>query len=326
MLQKYIRKTAALKDDKMMPVIKRCLIDIVETTDTFDSKKDGIAIVQMYKSGYLPPTDIQNTSFLECIHSIRIENRGIYHVTLPETRYIGKMAKELEHLQPYQQWRVCNRKLAYYNKIRTKNNYTLDGINRMVIALKGNRAEIKSLKKQKKDVQETLRLIAKKEPIYYNIKCDLEEMYGTFSIDIKQPKSPDLTLKPDPIIEPAYVGLATDDDSNKDDLSRSSSSDLTPMDSISTKNMADGEPFLRWISTKGKCKALYPFEITANGEICISNQNEFWVAEKENGAGWNTAQKVVVEDNKNENVIPLLCLEKCTILEHRFLVLDQPVQ
>ena len=350
-LQMYIQKTNALKGDKMIPVMKRCLIDIDEASNAFNSKKDGIAIIQMYKSGYLPPTDSQNITFREYIDSTRVENRGTYDVALPDIRSRGKMARELQHLQPYQQWRVCNRKLANYNKIRSQNNSTLAGINRMLIALKGNRAATKDLKKQRKDVQENLRIIAKKEPKYYNIKCNLEKMYGPFSIDIKPPPTslrispldliskpvePDeppkdceeATLQTTPPPPPTSLPTPPPDLMLRHDKpdKNGPSSDLRATDSFSTTNMANGEPFLRWISTKGKCKALYPFEITANGEICISNQNEFWVAEEQIDAGWNTAQKVVVEDNKKENVIPLLCLEKCTLLEHRFLVFDQPVQ
>jgi hypothetical protein len=82
-----------------------------------------------------------------------------------------------------------------------------------------------------------------------------------------------------------------------------------------------------WIRNKSKCSALYPFEITKDGNIKISNANECWIVDDSSDMGWLVVRKMSVsgiDDQEVESLIPIKCLEKCTLFERRFLLQESP--
>ena len=215
-----------------------------------------------------------------------------------------------------------------------------------MIRIKADHIGFKALQRQKSDTQKELEKSQRKIYKYDDIKSDLERIHGNFLIEIKErksqdefqdnnesrredmiPHSPPVLTSPNPMVstppQPQFQLVDSDFETDEEDFFPPPP---TTLETFPVKKINNGESFLTWISSKGKCKALYPFEIAANGSICISHENEFWVAEEKKDVGWNKVHKVVVEDKGEEHVVPLLCLEKCALLEHRFLFLEQPVQ
>ena len=321
-LHSFIRK-AALVDNNRIDVIKICLNDMEEATNIINSEKDAMAVIRMYKSGYLPPTDVQLTTFRDNLEILRVDKSGIYHIPIPKAKFICKIPRKIRGSPPYQQWRQCNQIIAGYHYQMSLDNSTLEGIKRMIPLMNSQKSAVEKLEKQRDGIYKVFDVIQKKENKYNHIKLELEQMYGPFSIETKTYVS---TSVPDDV--------KTSAETNKDPPPPNPRPN-PPSPSPPLKNDVNGSPgnlpenlppnnvlFKEWISRREKCQALYPFEITNKGTISLSAEKEFWVMGNEDDTSWNTVQKFTVADRNEEQLISLQCLEKCVFLEHRFLVLN----
>ena len=303
-LQNYF-EMSTLTDRNIIPVVEQCLNDIEETQKSIDHKKDALAVIEIYKSGYFPPRDISFTSLREKMDAVIIEEIGIYDPPLPKMNPPRGLPRLYRSFTPYQQIKACDEKLCFYqNKISIETS-ALSALTKMMAIFVKDRTigDLKHIESQISVRNRSLANYEAKINKYKQIRVQLEQFYEFLSIQKYKESIPNIPNHIDPDIIPPEPSPHA----------------KVPIGEI--KLRPEEEDLQKWISDKGNCSALYPFGITSDGKINVSQGNEFWIIEEKGDSGWLTVKKVLCTDTKMENVIPIDYLERRVLLDQCFLEL-----
>jgi len=93
--------------------------------------------------------------------------------------------------------------------------------------------------------------------------------------------------------------------SDQDQSDKAASSDVVDADDDDEYFEAEPLPIL------GKCKALYPFEVTSEGSIRMEEGEDLWVIETDQGDGWTRVRRIQISsiDPMPEGFVPSTYIE-----------------
>ena len=276
-------------------IVSKCLDDMETAKANINAVEDASKVIEIYKSGFLLPDEVSINTLRENMDTLTIENTGIYEKPLGRPRYASRLNRKLCHLSPYQLWREGHRKVCNYEKRISVVQESIDAITRMGLSPRIHKEQTKYLTKELTKYQ-------RKVNKYNQIRAQLEQTFQHFSS--KNDKMLPINGKND------FVSTPNSPNSLPEDLPR-------------FETHMKEESLVNWMGNKSKCSALYPFEITMDGNINISNVNEFWIVDESSDMGWLTLRKMSIEvtnDQEIESIIPIEFLDKCMLFEHRFLL------
>uniref|UniRef100_A0A452V2U1 Formin binding protein 1 n=1 Tax=Ursus maritimus TaxID=29073 RepID=A0A452V2U1_URSMA len=277
-------KTYAEVDRQVIPIIGKCLDEIVKAAESIDQKNDSQLVIEAYKSGFEPPGDVEFEDYTQPMKRTVSDNslsnsRG---EGKPELKFGGKSKGKLwpfikknkgatpedfSNLPPEQRRKKLQQKVDELNKEIQKEMDQRDAITKMKdVYLKnpqmGDPASLDHKLTEVSQNIEKLRLEAQK--FESGVRAP---RWAVAIVAVRFPflSSPDGSYTEDQSQEGEVKVLATDFDDEFDEEE--------PLPAI------------------GTCKALYTFEGQNEGTISVVEGETLYVIEEDKGDGWTRIRR-----------------------------------
>ncbi|XP_040338574.1 formin-binding protein 1 isoform X9 [Herpailurus yagouaroundi] len=309
-------KTYAEVDRQVIPIIGKCLDEIVKAAESIDQKNDSQLVIEAYKSGFEPPGDIEFEDYTQPMKRTVSDNslsnsRG---EGKPELKFGGKSKGKLwpfikknkgaapedfSNLPPEQRRKRLQQKVDDLNKEIQKEMDQRDAITKMKdVYLKnpqmGDPASLDHKLTEVSQNIEKLRLEAQK------FEAWLAEVEG------RLPARSDQARRQSGMYEaqnPTTVNNCAQDRESPDGSYTEEQSQESEVKVLATDfddEFDDEEP----LPAIGTCKALYTFEGQNEGTISVVEGETLYVIEEDKGDGWTRIRR-----NEEEGYVPTSYVE-----------------
>ncbi|XP_070107769.1 formin-binding protein 1 isoform X24 [Equus asinus] len=296
-------KTYAEVDRQVIPIIGKCLDEIVKAAKSIDQKNDSQLVIEAYKSGFEPPGDIEFEDYTQPMKRTVSDNslsnsRG---EGKPELKFGGKSKGKLwpfikknkgaapedfSNLPPEQRRKKLQQKVDELNKDIQKEMDQRDAITKMKdVYLKnpqmGDPASLDHKLTEVSQNIEKLRLEAQK------FEAWLAEVEG------RLPARSDQARRQSGMYDtqsPATVNNCAQDRESPDGSYTEEQSQESEVKVLATDfddEFDDEEP----LPAIGTCKALYTFEGQNEGTISVVEGETLYVIEEDKGDGWTRIRR-----------------------------------
>ncbi|XP_058380266.1 formin-binding protein 1 isoform X11 [Diceros bicornis minor] len=297
-------KTYAEVDRQVIPIIGKCLDEIVKAANSIDQKNDSQLVIEAYKSGFEPPGDVEFEDYTQPMKRTVSDNslsnsRG---EGKPELKFGGKSKGKLwpfikknkgatpedfSNLPPEQRRKKLQQKVDELNKEIQKEMDQRDAITKMKdVYLKnpqmGDPASLDHKLAEVSQNIEKLRLEAQK------FEAWLAEVEG------RLPARGDQARRQSGMYDaqnPATVNNCAQDRESSPDGSyteeQSQESEVKVLATDFDDEFDDEEP----LPAIGTCKALYTFEGQNEGTISVVEGETLYVIEEDKGDGWTRIRR-----------------------------------
>ncbi|XP_014637742.1 PREDICTED: formin-binding protein 1 isoform X8 [Ceratotherium simum simum] len=297
-------KTYAEVDRQVIPIIGKCLDEIVKAANSIDQKNDSQLVIEAYKSGFEPPGDVEFEDYTQPMKRTVSDNslsnsRG---EGKPELKFGGKSKGKLwpfikknkgatpedfSNLPPEQRRKKLQQKVDELNKEIQKEMDQRDAITKMKdVYLKnpqmGDPASLDHKLTEVSQNIEKLRLEAQK------FEAWLAEVEG------RLPARGDQARRQSGMYDaqnPATVNNCAQDRESSPDGSyteeQSQESEVKVLAADFDDEFDDEEP----LPAIGTCKALYTFEGQNEGTISVVEGETLYVIEEDKGDGWTRIRR-----------------------------------
>ncbi|XP_043422388.1 formin-binding protein 1 isoform X21 [Prionailurus bengalensis] len=310
-------KTYAEVDRQVIPIIGKCLDEIVKAAESIDQKNDSQLVIEAYKSGFEPPGDIEFEDYTQPMKRTVSDNslsnsRG---EGKPELKFGGKSKGKLwpfikknkgaapedfSNLPPEQRRKKLQQKVDELNKEIQKEMDQRDAITKMKdVYLKnpqmGDPASLDHKLTEVSQNIEKLQLEAQK------FEAWLAEVEG------RLPARGDQARRQSGMYEaqnPTTVNNCAQDRESSPDGSyteeQSQESEVKVLATDFDDEFDDEEP----LPAIGTCKALYTFEGQNEGTLSVLEGETLYVIEEDKGDGWTRIRR-----NEEEGYVPTSYVE-----------------
>ncbi|XP_042768299.1 formin-binding protein 1 isoform X14 [Panthera pardus] len=309
-------KTYAEVDRQVIPIIGKCLDEIVKAAESIDQKNDSQLVIEAYKSGFEPPGDIEFEDYTQPMKRTVSDNslsnsRG---EGKPELKFGGKSKGKLwpfikknkgaapedfSNLPPEQRRKKLQQKVDELNKEIQKEMDQRDAITKMkdVYLKNPQMGDPASLDHKLTEVSQNidkLRLEAQK------FEAWLAEVEG------RLPARSDQARRQSGMYEaqnPTTVNNCAQDRESPDGSYTEEQSQESEVKVLATDfddEFDDEEP----LPAIGTCKALYTFEGQNEGTISVVEGETLYVIEEDKGDGWTRIRR-----NEEEGYVPTSYVE-----------------
>ncbi|XP_004423633.1 PREDICTED: formin-binding protein 1 isoform X9 [Ceratotherium simum simum] len=296
-------KTYAEVDRQVIPIIGKCLDEIVKAANSIDQKNDSQLVIEAYKSGFEPPGDVEFEDYTQPMKRTVSDNslsnsRG---EGKPELKFGGKSKGKLwpfikknkgatpedfSNLPPEQRRKKLQQKVDELNKEIQKEMDQRDAITKMKdVYLKnpqmGDPASLDHKLTEVSQNIEKLRLEAQK------FEAWLAEVEG------RLPARGDQARRQSGMYDaqnPATVNNCAQDRESPDGSyteEQSQESEVKVLAADFDDEFDDEEP----LPAIGTCKALYTFEGQNEGTISVVEGETLYVIEEDKGDGWTRIRR-----------------------------------
>ncbi|XP_043422391.1 formin-binding protein 1 isoform X24 [Prionailurus bengalensis] len=309
-------KTYAEVDRQVIPIIGKCLDEIVKAAESIDQKNDSQLVIEAYKSGFEPPGDIEFEDYTQPMKRTVSDNslsnsRG---EGKPELKFGGKSKGKLwpfikknkgaapedfSNLPPEQRRKKLQQKVDELNKEIQKEMDQRDAITKMKdVYLKnpqmGDPASLDHKLTEVSQNIEKLQLEAQK------FEAWLAEVEG------RLPARGDQARRQSGMYEaqnPTTVNNCAQDRESPDGSYTEEQSQESEVKVLATDfddEFDDEEP----LPAIGTCKALYTFEGQNEGTLSVLEGETLYVIEEDKGDGWTRIRR-----NEEEGYVPTSYVE-----------------
>ncbi|XP_047557188.1 formin-binding protein 1 isoform X17 [Lutra lutra] len=296
-------KTYAEVDRQVIPIIGKCLDEIVKAAESIDQKNDSQLVIEAYKSGFEPPGDIEFEDYTQPMKRTVSDNslsnsRG---EGKPELKFGGKSKGKLwpfikknkgaapedfRNLPPEQRRKKLQQKVDELNKEIQKEMDQRDAITKMKdVYLKnpqmGDPASLDHKLTEVSQNIEKLRLEAQK------FEAWLAEVEGRLPARSEQARRQSGMFDAQ---NPATVNSCAQDRESPDGSYTEEQSQEGEGKVLATDfddEFDEEEP----LPAIGTCKALYTFEGQNEGTISVVEGETLYVIEEDKGDGWTRIRR-----------------------------------
>ncbi|XP_022356582.1 formin-binding protein 1 isoform X3 [Enhydra lutris kenyoni] len=296
-------KTYAEVDRQVIPIIGKCLDEIVKAAESIDQKNDSQLVIEAYKSGFEPPGDIEFEDYTQPMKRTVSDNslsnsRG---EGKPELKFGGKSKGKLwpfikknkgatpedfSNLPPEQRRKKLQQKVDELNKEIQKEMDQRDAITKMKdVYLKnpqmGDPASLDHKLTEVSQNIEKLRLEAQK------FEAWLAEVEGRLPARSEQARRQSGMFDAQ---NPATVNSCAQDRESPDGSYTEEQSQEGEGKVLATDfddEFDEEEP----LPAIGTCKALYTFEGQNEGTISVVEGETLYVIEEDKGDGWTRIRR-----------------------------------
>ncbi|XP_038600911.1 formin-binding protein 1 isoform X16 [Tachyglossus aculeatus] len=314
-------KTYAEVDRQVIPIIGKCLDEIVKAAESIDKKNDSQLVIEAYKSGFEPPGDIEFEDFTQpmkrTVSETSLSNsRGdskselkfggkakgklwpfikknkIYLNTQVRSLIEGAGPEDFSNLPPEQRRKKLQQKVDELNKDIQKEMDQRDAITKMkdVYLKNPQMGDPTSLDHKSAEVGhniEKLRFEVQK------FEAWLAEAEGRLPARNEQVRRQSRMYETQNAS--AINNCAQDRESSPDGSYTEEQSQENEMKVMATDfddEFDDEEP----LPTIGTCKALYTFEGQNEGTISVAEGETLYVIEEDKGDGWTRIRRSEEEE------------------------------
>ncbi|XP_048200833.1 formin-binding protein 1 isoform X7 [Perognathus longimembris pacificus] len=312
-------KTYAEVDRQVIPIIGKCLDEIVKAAESIDQNRDSQLVIEAYKSGFEPPGDIEFEDYTQPMKRTVSDNslsnsRG---EGKPELRLAGKAKGKLwpfikknkgstpedfSNLPPEQRRKKLQQKVDDLNREIQKEMDQRDAITKMKdVYLKnpqmGDPASLDHKLTEVTQNIEKLRFEAQK------FEAWLAEVEGRLQARSEQVRrqSGMYDGQPPPAGHTCAQDRESPDGSYTEEQSQESQVKVLATDF--DDEFDDEEP----LPAIGTCKALYTFEGQNEGTISVAEGETLYVIEEDKGDGWTRIRR----SEDEEGYVPTSYVEVC---------------
>ncbi|XP_027946275.1 formin-binding protein 1 isoform X3 [Eumetopias jubatus] len=296
-------KTYAEVDRQVIPIIGKCLDEIVKAAESIDQKNDSQLVIEAYKSGFEPPGDIEFEDYTQPMKRTVSDNslsnsRG---EGKPELKFGGKSKGKLwpfikknkgatpedfSNLPPEQRRKKLQQKVDELNKEIQKEMDQRDAITKMKdVYLKnpqmGDPASLDHKLTEVSQNIEKLRLESQK------FEAWLAEVEGRLPARSEQARRQSGMFDTQ---NPATVNNCAQDRESPDGSYTEEQSQEGEGKVLATDfddEFDEEEP----LPAIGTCKALYTFEGQNEGTISVVEGETLYVIEEDKGDGWTRIRR-----------------------------------
>ncbi|XP_032274493.1 formin-binding protein 1 isoform X15 [Halichoerus grypus] len=297
-------KTYAEVDRQVIPIIGKCLDEIVKAAESIDQKNDSQLVIEAYKSGFEPPGDIEFEDYTQPMKRTVSDNslsnsRG---EGKPELKFGGKSKGKLwpfikknkgatpedfSNLPPEQRRKKLQQKVDELNKEIQKEMDQRDAITKMKdVYLKnpqmGDPASLDHKLTEVSQNIEKLRLESQK------FEAWLAEVEGRLPARSEQARRQSGMFDAQ---NPATVNNCAQDRESSPDGSyteeQSQEGEVKVLATDFDDEFDEEEP----LPAIGTCKALYTFEGQNEGTISVVEGETLYVIEEDKGDGWTRIRR-----------------------------------
>ncbi|XP_069870942.1 formin-binding protein 1 isoform X6 [Dipodomys merriami] len=312
-------KTYAEVDRQVIPIIGKCLDEIVKAAEAIDQKNDSQLVVEAYKSGFEPPGDIEFEDYTQPMKRT-VSNNSLSNSRgegKPELKLAGKAKGKLwpfikknkgstpedfSNLPPEQRRKKLQQKVDDLNKEIHKEMDQRDAITKMKdVYLKnpqmGDPASLDHKLAEAAQNIEKLRFEAQK------FEAWLAEVEGRLQARGEQARrqSGMYDGQPPPTGHTCAQDRESPDGSYTEEQSQESQVKVLATDF--DDEFDDEEP----LPAIGTCKALYTFEGQNEGTISVAEGETLYVIEEDRGDGWTRIRR----GEDEEGYVPTSYVEVC---------------
>ncbi|XP_023400607.2 formin-binding protein 1 isoform X4 [Loxodonta africana] len=297
-------KTYAEVDRQVIPIIGKCLDEIVKAAESTDQKNDSQLVIEAYKSGFEPPGDIEFEDYTQPM------KRTVSDNSLSNSRGEGKQEhkpggkskgklwpfikknkgatpEDFSNLPPEQRRKKLQQKVDELNKEIQKEMDQRDAITKMkdVYIKNPQMGDPASLDHKLTEVGqniEKLRLEVQK------FEAWLAEVEGRLSARNEQIRRQSGVY--DAQNPPSVNNCAQDRESSPDGSYTEEQSQESEVKVLATDfddEFDDEEP----LPAIGTCKALYTFEGQNEGTISVVEGETLYIIEEDKGDGWTRIRR-----------------------------------
>ncbi|XP_039085590.1 formin-binding protein 1 isoform X5 [Hyaena hyaena] len=309
-------KTYAEVDRQVIPIIGKCLDEIVKAAESIDQKNDSQLVIEAYKSGFEPPGDIEFEDYTQPMKRTVSDNSlSNSREGKAELKFGGKSKGKLwpfikknkgatpedfSNLPPEQRRKKLQQKVDELNKEIQKEMDQRDAITKMKdVYLKnpqmGDPASLDHKLTEVSQNIEKLRLEAQK------FEAWLAEVEG------RLPARSDQARRQSGMYDaqnPATVNNCAQDRESPDGSYTEEQSQESEVKVLATDfddEFDDEEP----LPAIGTCKALYTFEGQNEGTISVVEGETLYVIEEDKGDGWTRIRR----NEEEEGYVPTSYVE-----------------
>ncbi|XP_059266538.1 formin-binding protein 1 isoform X12 [Mustela nigripes] len=301
-------KTYAEVDRQVIPIIGKCLDEIVKAAESIDQKNDSQLVIEAYKSGFEPPGDIEFEDYTQPMKRTVSDNSlsNFRGEGKPELKFGGKSKGKLwpfikknklslklgatpedfSNLPPEQRRKKLQQKVDELNKEIQKEMDQRDAITKMKdVYLKnpqmGDPASLDHKLTEVSQNIEKLRLEAQK------FEAWLAEVEGRLPARSEQARRQSGMFDAQ---NPATVNSCAQDRESPDGSYTEEQSQEGEGKVLATDfddEFDEEEP----LPAIGTCKALYTFEGQNEGTISVAEGETLYVIEEDKGDGWTRIRR-----------------------------------
>ncbi|XP_027412373.1 formin-binding protein 1 isoform X7 [Bos indicus] len=302
-------KTYAELDRQVIPIIGKCLDEIVKAAESIDPKNDSQLVVEAYKSGFEPPGDIEFEDYTQPMKRTVSDNslsnsrgegkselkfggksKGKLWPFIKKNKLslkLGATPEDFSNLPPEQRRKKLQQKVDELNKEIQKEMDQRDAITKMkdVYLKNPQMGDPTSLDHKLAEVSQNidkLRLETQK------FEAWLAEVEG------RLPARSDQARRQSGMYEaqnaPSVNNCAQDRESSPDGSYTEEQSQESEVKVLATDfddEFDDEEP----LPAIGTCKALYTFEGQNEGTISVVEGETLYVIEEDKGDGWTRIRR-----------------------------------
>ncbi|XP_047557187.1 formin-binding protein 1 isoform X16 [Lutra lutra] len=297
-------KTYAEVDRQVIPIIGKCLDEIVKAAESIDQKNDSQLVIEAYKSGFEPPGDIEFEDYTQPMKRTVSDNslsnsRG---EGKPELKFGGKSKGKLwpfikknkgaapedfRNLPPEQRRKKLQQKVDELNKEIQKEMDQRDAITKMKdVYLKnpqmGDPASLDHKLTEVSQNIEKLRLEAQK------FEAWLAEVEGRLPARSEQARRQSGMFDAQ---NPATVNSCAQDRESSPDGSYTEEQSQEGEGKVLATDFDDEFDEEEPLPAIGTCKALYTFEGQNEGTISVVEGETLYVIEEDKGDGWTRIRR-----------------------------------
>ncbi|XP_059615467.1 formin-binding protein 1-like isoform X10 [Phlebotomus argentipes] len=338
-LKEFI-KSAADAESSVAPIIARCLEGIVKASESIDEKEDSLKVIERYKSGFTPPTDIpfEDLSKVDAESSnySSQNNLGINNMTQKGTMGATKLKKrvgifgifgsnkeDFSDLPPNQRRKKLMAKIQEIQQKITQETAAYDGLVKMkgvyeANTMLGDPTTVDAQLNESGSRLEKLKSELKKFKMYLDAANNAQMMQHSPQQHRNMYNGQRSSRHSN------GSGENEDGEDNPDDAGSLSSS-ASPESGLGTSHTSlpgsgqgsandnthpeDMYYEAELLQPLGTCKALYPFDATSEGSIPMAEGEELQVIELDQGDGWTRVRRMCGASGWEEGFVPTSYIE-----------------
>ncbi|XP_072604481.1 formin-binding protein 1 isoform X32 [Vulpes vulpes] len=298
-------KTYAEVDRQVIPIIGKCLDEIVKAAESIDQKNDSQLVIEAYKSGFEPPGDIEFEDYTQPMKRTVSDNslsnsregkselkfggksKGKLWPFIKKNKVLmGATPEDFSNLPPEQRRKKLQQKVDELNKEIQKEMDQRDAITKMKdVYLKnpqmGDPASLDHKLAEVSQNIEKLRLEAQK------FEAWLAEVEGRLPARSEQGRRQSGMFDAQ---NPATVNSCAQDRESPDGSYTEEQSQEGEVKVLATDfddEFDEEEP----LPAIGTCKALYTFEGQNEGTVSVVEGETLYVIEEDKGDGWTRIRR-----------------------------------
>lgn len=301
--------TFAETERRVMPIIGKCLDGITKAADNANEKKDALTLIELHKSGFQRPEDVEFEDYSQAINRATSESSLGTPKAPSDLRPIGKnksklwpfsknkktaFTEDFSHLPPEQRRKKLQQKIEELNKERQKEVDQREALDKMKDVYQKNpqMGDPNSLEPQISQTSNNIERLQAERQKYESWLADAEgrlvHRSETMRYTVHRESAPSLNNNNGSHSKDS-PDSAHSDDSNQDSSSQ-------PIYAEFEDDFEDEDSVL----PIGQCTAVFHFDGASEGTISMREGEVFSVVEEDKGDGWTRVRRV----NGDEGYVP----------------------